>query len=223
MWLGAGLAVLTSAAILATPAFGASCAAPGSTTLGTTTTGSTAPVRRHDLRIYRQGNAVWVCSTLYGHRIRLAKNVGPGAYDYGAPPDVRKFAYGLFRRPSTRTFAYAIADGGPRGVFGSRDLKTGALLRGHIVTDVNSVTVRNLVARPDGSIAYIYFASGAYYVEKVDRTGFAALDSTVCPPGSDVIVCRGRIRAIDPDGPLTISGPNVEWMDDGMIQTAPFA
>jgi hypothetical protein len=192
---------VTSVAILATPAFGASCATPGSTTL----------VHTNDLRIYRQNHAVWVCSTLYGRRIRLAR-------------DARNV--GLFRRPSRRTFAYAvIASGGQRGVFGSRDLKTGGLLRGHVDSDQNlQLTLHRLVATPDGSIAYIYdylmadhFAGVS--VQKVDRSGFSVLDDSGCVEVSGNPNCSKNIDTTF----LTIAGGVVQWMDNSMIQSAPFA
>jgi hypothetical protein len=191
------VALAVSLALMISPALAArvspaSCGAPGSTTL----------VHRGDLRIYRQGSAVWVCSTLYGHRIRLAQHATQVS---------------LWTRPSRRTFAYAVAEGGPRGVFGSRDLKTGALLRGHVASADTSVTADQLVARADGSIAYIYSWIGGdthdadNTVQKVDRTGFRGLDG-------DCVLCGNMIDTSF----LRVVGSTVEWKDNSTVHSASF-
>jgi hypothetical protein len=208
-WLLPASFVLSAALMFPGPALAASCAAQHSTTV----------LHKNDLRIYRQNHAVWVCSTLYGRRIRLAQNAGPGMYDVVPPPGPHKFAYGLFRRPSTRTFAYAIADDSFRGVFGSRDLKTGALLRGHVVDTGGAQLLRaeQLVARPNGSIAYIYEADApasiedSWAIEKVDRAGFQGLDGS-CE------LCANSVSETF----LAISGPNLEWMDNSITRSVPF-
>ena len=193
----AGLALVIPLAVIAPLTFSgqalaASCAVKGSVT----------QVRKGDLRIYRLGQNVWVCSTLYGHRIRLAR---------------RATHVDLYRRPARKTFAYAIADGGLRGVFGSRNLKTGALLRGHVVAGTYiSVSAHSLVAKRDGSIAYIYSWVGGnskdqgHTVEKVDATGFHTLDYAC-------LLCGDYI---DPAF-LRIVGSTVQWMDHSMLRSAP--
>lgn len=108
---GLAFALAVPAALLASLAFAghavvALCAANGSVTIN----------KKNDLRVYRVRNTVWVCSTLYGHRMRMAVNATQVS---------------LWRRPSTQTFAYAVPKGNG-GVFGSRNLKSGALLRGHM-------------------------------------------------------------------------------------------
>jgi hypothetical protein len=192
-----GIALAVWLALMVSPALAArvsavSCAVPGSTTL----------VQRDDLRIYHLNSAVWVCSTLYGHRIRLAQHATQ---------------VNLWTRPSRRTFAYAIAEGGPTGIFGSRDLKTGALLRGHVASAQTSVTADRLVARRNGSIAYIYSWIGSNThdagntVEKVDLTGFRRLDS-------DCVLCGNVINTSF----LHVVGSTVEWEDDSMVHSASF-
>jgi hypothetical protein len=175
-------------------AFAASCAASGSVT----------QVRNNDLRIYRVGNTVWVCSTRYGHRIRLAQNA---TYVF------------TWRRPSRQTFAYAIEKGGGTvGVFGSRNLKTGALLRGHMGPGpFGGVTVDELVARADGSIAYIY-SSGppgdheyGQAVEKVDTAGWQQLDTACTACGTNISTTY-----------LQIAGATVQWSNSGALRSAPF-
>lgn len=185
------LAVLSSLA-LAGQASAASCGAVGSTTL----------VHQNDLRIYRLADSVWVCSTLYGRHIRLAHfetNVDQ------------------WRRPSRRTFAYAIAGGGEIGIFGANDLKTGALLHRHVTASFTQVTVDRLIARRDGSIAYIFSWIGSNThdagnkVQKADTTGFHVLDS-------DCVLCGNQIDTSF----LKSVGNTVEWMDNSTVQTAPF-
>jgi hypothetical protein len=189
--LAVSLALMTSFA-LATEASAASCRAPGSTTL----------VHQGDLRIYRLGNSVWVCSTLYGRRIRLAQHAT---------------RVKLWKRPSRRTFAYAIAEGGPTGIFGSRDVKTGALLRSHVASAQTSVTADRLVGKRDGSIAYIYSWIGSNThdagntVEKVDQTGFHRLDS-------DCVLCGNLIDTSF----LRVVGSTVKWKDNSVVHTALF-
>lgn len=177
---------------LAGPASAASCGASGSTT----------EVHAGDLRIYRLGGGVWVCSTLYGRHIRLSSHA----------TRVNRYA-----RPSRQTFAYAIAAGGPSGLFASRNLKTGALLRAHTAGGFTSVTVDRLVARADGAIAYIYSWIGdnthdaGDNVEKVDKAGFHALDG-------DCVLCGNSIDTSF----LRIVGSTVQWKDDSVIRTASF-
>jgi hypothetical protein len=177
---------------LAGEASAASCSASGSTTLA----------HHGDLRIYRLGPGVWVCSTFYGKHIRLSNHATHVS---------------LYVRPSRRTFAYAIAEGGPTGLFGSRDLKTGALLHAHTPSAETAVTADRLVALADGSIAYIYSWVGANThdagdtVEKVDKHGFSTLDS-------DCVLCGNSIDT----SLLRIVGGTVEWRDNSAIRTAPF-
>jgi hypothetical protein len=122
-----------------------------------------------------------------------------------------------YARPSRQTFAYAIADGGPSGLFASRNLRTGALLRAHTVSGFTSVTVDRLVALADGSIAYIYSWIGSNThdagdtVEKVERAGFHTLDG-------DCVLCGNSVDTSF----LRIVGSTVQWKDDSMIRTAPF-
>jgi hypothetical protein len=189
--LAVSLALLSSL-VLASQASAASCAAAGSTTL----------VHQGDLRIYRLGNSVWVCSTFYGRHIRLAR--------FETQVD-------RWRRPSRRTFAYAIAGGGEIGIFGASDLKTGVRLRRHVTASFTQVNVDRLVARRDGSIAYIFSWIGSNThdagnkVQKVDQTGFQGLDS-------DCVLCANQINTSF----LKIVGSTVEWMDNSMTQSAPF-
>ncbi len=184
--------VLTCSLVLAGNASAASCSANGSTT----------EVHKGDLRIYRLAHSVWVCSTLYGRHSRLANHA----------TQVDRYV-----RPSRQTFAYAIADGGPTGLFGSRNLKTGALLRAHTVSALTSVTVDRLVALADGSIAYIYSWIGSNThdagdtVERVDRTGFAMLDG-------DCVLCGNTIDTSF----LRVVGSKVQWKDNSMIRSARF-
>ena len=167
----------------------ASCAVPGSTT------------RTHvgDLRIYSKNNSVYVCSTRYGKRIHLeshATNVD------------------LYARIGRRTFAYAISHA---GIFGSRNLKTGALLHRHVVSVDTDESAEQLVVKGDGSIAYIYSWIGSNShdagntVAKDDGTGHRDLDS-------DCVLCDNSIDT----SYLHASGGTVQWKDNGMIQTAPF-
>jgi hypothetical protein len=184
--------VLLSSLALASQASAAPCGATGSTTL----------VHQSDLRIYRLGNSVWVCSTLYGRHIRLAR--------FETKVD-------QWRRPSQRTFAYAIAGGGEIGIFGANDLKTGTLLHRHVTATFTQVSVDRLVARRDGSIAYIFSWIGSSThdagnkVQKADTTGFRGLDS-------DCVLCSNQIDTSF----LKIVGNTVEWMDNSMVQSAPF-
>jgi hypothetical protein len=170
----------------------ASCSASGSTTLA----------HHGDLRIYRVGQGVWVCSTFFGKHIRLSAHATQ---------------VNLFVRPSRRTFAYAIAEGGPSGLFASRDLKTGALLHAHRPSAETAVTADRLVALGDGAIAYIYSWVGSNShdagdtVEKVDKHGFGTLDS-------DCVLCGNSIDTSF----LRIVGGTVEWKDNSAIRTAPF-
>jgi hypothetical protein len=192
---GGALAVwlsLMSFLAFAGQASAASCAVSGSTT----------QVVRGDLRIYRVGNSAWVCSTLFGRHIRLTQH----------RPHVD-----LWKRPSRRTFAYAFGNGVPTAIFGSRDLKTGAVLHHHFVNSgFNSVTADRLVARRDGSIAYIYSWIGSNThdagntVEKVDTAGFHMLDG-------DCVLCSNQINTSF----LRIVGNMVEWMDNSMTKSAP--
>jgi hypothetical protein len=189
-------AVLITSLAFAGQASAASCAANGSVTI----------VRKNDLRIYRVSNTVWVCSTLYGHRIRMAVNATQVT---------------LWRRPSTQTFAYAVPKGAG-AVFGSRNLKTGALLRGHMFPSgtFGPVTITALVAKSNGSIAYIY-SSGiqgtheyAQSVEKVDTTGYHVLDSTCA-------VCLPNGASVNTSF-LQIVGGAVQWMDNSVLRSASF-
>jgi hypothetical protein len=154
-------------------------------------------VRSGDLRIYRLNQSVWVCSTRYGHRIRLAAHTT---------------RVDLYTRPNVTTFAYAIAGGGPTGIFGSRNLKTGVLVRGHTVpATYTSVISDRLVARSDGSIAYIYSWIGSN-THDAGNAGFKALDS-------DCVLCGNQIDTSF----LRIVGNTVEWKDNSMVRSAPFA
>jgi hypothetical protein len=195
---GAALALAIPLGLIGSLAFSgqahaASCAVKGSVT----------EVRKGDLRIYRVGHSQWVCSTLYGHRIRVARNA----------PRVD-----IYRGPGRQTFAYAIATGGPIGIFGSRNLKTGALLRGHKVAGrYISVTAHALVAKRDGSIAYIYSWIGSNThdagdtVEKVDKTGYHTLESACLLCGEDIN-----------ESFLRIVGSTVRWKDGSVVRSAPF-
>jgi hypothetical protein len=143
-------------------------------------------VKKNDLRVYRVRNTVWVCSTLYGHRMRMAVNTTQVS---------------LWRRPSTQTFAYAVPKGNG-GVFGSRNLESGALLRGHMFTSgtfFGVITIGALLAGGDGSLAYTY-SSGVQSTQAV--VPFVATTSLPQPaPGG--ALQRGPLRGVpDPVGGL---------------------